>query len=235
MPDIFISDKQDLPVSEKKDLSTSSTEDKSNVQKSPEPVVPVASGKIPTTEAGKRKFPEHHHSRLSAFSLYPDNVHFETKDNDEKIILMMRQHPIVNVKWILLTLLLLAGPTVLATFGIFSMLPTGFSLIISMSWYLVTSAYAIENFLNWYFNVYFITEARIVDVDFFNLINKRVSNAEIEMIQDVSYTTGGVIRTLLNYGDVFIQTAAEVSEFDFLAVPNPEKVAKILDDLRMKT
>jgi len=227
MPDIFISEKQNLP--------TSSSEDKSNVQKPPEPLVPVTPDTIPTTEARKSKFPEHRHSRLSAFSLYPDNVHFETKDNNEKIILMMRQHPIVNVKWILLTLLLLAGPTVLTAFGIFSMLPTGFSLIISMSWYLVTSAYAIENFLNWYFNVYFITEARIVDVDFFNLINKRVSNAEIEMIQDVSYTTGGVIRTLLNYGDVFIQTAAEVSEFDFLAVPNPEKVAKILDDLRMKT
>ncbi len=36
---------------------------------------------------------------------------------------------------------------------------------------------------------------------------------------------------LFNFGDVFIQTASEVSEFDFLAVPNPEKVVKILDDL----
>ncbi len=200
----------------------------------PEPKIPVAPSEIPTTEAIKSKFPGHRHGRFSAFSLYPDNVSFETKDKEEKIILMLRQHPIVNLKWILTTLVLLTGPTLLNVFGIFTYLPTGFSPVLSMSWYLVTSAYAIEGFLNWYFNVYFITTARIVDVDFFNLINKRVSNAEIEMIQDVSYATGGVLRTMLNYGDIFIQTAAEVSEFDFLAVPNPEKVAKILDDLRMK-
>jgi len=215
MPDIFISEKKDP-------------------QETPEPKVPVTPNEIPTTEAIKRKFPGHRHGRFSSFSLYPDNVSFETKDKEEKIILMLRQHPIVNLKWILTTLFLLTGPTFLGIFGIFAYLPTGFPLVLSMSWYLVTSAYAIEGFLNWYFNVYFITTARIVDVDFFNLINKRVSNAEIEMIQDVSYATGGVLRTMLNYGDIFIQTAAEVSEFDFLAVPNPEKVAKILDDLRMK-
>jgi hypothetical protein len=201
----------------------------------PEPVAPVTPNEFPTTEVEKKKFEGHRHSRLAAFSLYPDDVHFETKDKDEKIILMLRQHPIVNVKWILITLLLLTGPTLLNLFGVFSYLPTGFPLVLSLSWYLVTMAYAIEGFLDWYFNVYFITTARIVDVDFYNLINKRVSNAEIEMIQDVTYATGGVLRTLLNYGDVFVQTAAEVSEFDFFAVPNPEKVAKILDDLRMKT
>jgi hypothetical protein len=215
MPDIFISEKQESP-------------------KNQEPVVPVISKEKTTTEVQKNNFSGHRHSRLSAFSLYPNDVHFETKDKEEKIILMLRQHPIINVKWILTTLFLLTGPTILNILGVFAYLPTGFQLVISLSWYLVTFAYAIEGFLNWYFNVYFITTARIIDVDFFNLINKRVSNAEIEMIQDVSYTTGGVLRTMLNYGDIFIQTAAEVSEFDFLAVPNPEKVAKILDDLRMK-
>ena len=88
--------------------------------------------------------------------------------------------------------------------------------------------------MDWYFNVYFVTTKRIIDVDFYNLIDKRVSDAEIDKIQDVSYTTGGVIRTMFNYGDVFIQTAAEVSEFDFMAVPRPEKGAKIIDDLKMK-
>lgn len=200
----------------------------------PEPAVPVTPNEFPTTEKEKSKFGGHGHSRLSSFSLYPDSVGFETKDEEEKIILMLRQHPIVNVKWILVTLLLLTGPTLLGVFGVFSYLPTGFSLVLSLSWYLVTSVYAIEGFLNWYFNVYFVTTNRVVDVDFYNLINKRVSDAEIEKIQDVSYSLGGVLRTILNYGDVFIQTAAEVSEFKFAAVPNPERVTKILDDLMRK-
>ena len=39
---------------------------------------------------------------------------------------------------------------------------------------------------------------------------------------------------MLNYGDVQIQTAAEITEFKFELVPNPEKVAKILEDLMEK-
>jgi hypothetical protein len=88
--------------------------------------------------------------------------------------------------------------------------------------------------LSWYFNVHFVTNQRIIDVDFFNLIDKRVSDAEISKIQDVSYSTNGVLGTMLNFGNVFIQTAAEVSEFKFELVPNPEKVTKIIDDLMQK-
>jgi len=173
----------------------------------------------------------HSHSRFSAFCLYPDDINFETQEDKEKIILMLRQHPIVNVKWIVVTLLLLTGPTILSLFGVFSLLPIGFPLVITLAWYLVTSAYAIESFLSWYFNVYFVTTEGIIDVDFFNLVDKRVSEAELGRIQDVSYSTNGVLGTTLNFGDVRIQTAAEIPEFKFESVPNPEKVAKILDDL----
>jgi hypothetical protein len=218
MPDIFIS-----PTNNKSETT--------DVQKH---AATAIQEEVPVTETEKSKHKAHNHSKFSAFSLYPDRINFETKNNEEKVILMLRQHPIVNVKWIFISLLLLTGPTFFSILGIFSGLPTGFSIVITLVWYLITMAYAMESFFDWYFNVYFITTARIIDVDFFNLIHKRVSNAEIEMIQDVTYATGGVLRTLLNYGDVFIQTAAEVSEFDFLAVPNPEQVAKILDDLRIK-
>lgn len=182
-----------------------------------------------------KSFPEgRRHHRFSAFSLYPKDIGFETEQKDEKIVLMLRQHPIVNIKWIFFTLLLLTGPMVLSLLGIFKLLPVGFPLIVSLAWYLVTSAYAIEGFLNWYFNVFFITTDSIIDVDFFNLIDKKISQADLEMIQDVSYSTNGVLGTMLNYGNVQVQTAAEVREFIFESVPNPDKVVKILEDLMEK-
>ena len=39
---------------------------------------------------------------------------------------------------------------------------------------------------------------------------------------------------MFNFGDITIQTASEVPEFNFEGVPNPERVTKILDELRMK-
>lgn len=171
------------------------------------------------------------HGIFSAFNLYPNDIDFETKHDREEIVLMLRQHPIVNIKWIFITALLLTGPTLLGMLGVFSLLPVGFQLVITMAWYLVTSAYAIEGFLNWYFNVFFVTTDGVIDIDFFNLIDKRVSQADLEMIQDISYSTNGVLGTMLNYGNVQIQTAAEITEFIFESVPNPEKVVKILEDL----
>jgi hypothetical protein len=45
---------------------------------------------------------------------------------------------------------------------------------------------------------------------------------------------GGVVRTIFNYGDVLIQTASEVPNFEFLAVPKPDQVVKVLQDLRIE-
>lgn len=217
MPDIFIS-----PEEEKIEPQNLSEETSGLPEKAPK------------TEPQRADIQGHSHNKLASFCLYPDDVDFETRDKKEQIVLLVRRHMITNLKWVLTTLLLLMGPTVIGLLGVFEMLPLGFPLVISLAWYLVTSAYAIENFLDWYFSVQFITTSRVVDVDFYNLIDKRVSDAELEKIQDVSYTTGGFIRTMFNFGNVLVQTAAEVSEFEFEDVPNPEKVAKIINDLTSK-
>ena len=208
MPDIFISPEDS---EKKKDTSTPPKEPADYME--------------PDNKKGRN------YHRLSAFIFYPNHVEFETKDKDEKIILLLRRHPITNLKWILLTIVLIIVPSFVKYFGILESFPSGFDFVITLSWYLFIMAYVLENFLSWYFNVYFVTNHRVIDVDFYNLIDKKVSDANIEKIQDVSYTNFGVPRILFNYGDVIIQTAAEISEFDFEAVPNPEKVVKIIGDL----
>jgi hypothetical protein len=54
------------------------------------------------------------------------------------------------------------------------------------------------------------------------------------MIQDVTSAVIGAIPTVFNYGNVLIQTASEVNEIVFERVPNPEKIIKILQELREK-
>lgn len=183
----------------------------------------------------EKEIPGHDHGLFSTFCLYPDDIDFETREDDEKIILMLRKHIVTNFRWVVIVAILLLVPTLAKIFGVFTSLPVGYGLIISLTWYLVTAAYALENFLDWYFDVYFVTNMRIVDVEFTNLINKHVSGAIVDKVQDVTYTTSGVFRTIFDFGDVFIQTAAEVPEFDFFAVPSPGRVAKVIDDLKLKT
>lgn len=180
------------------------------------------------------KSKDHSHNPLSAFMFRPKNIDFEARDKDEKIVLVLRRHPITNLGWALIALLMILVPSILSQLKVLGLLPFNFRFIAVFVWYLITSAYILQNFMNWFFNVQIITDERIVDIDFTNLIYKEVSDANIDKVQDVTYKMGGVVRTIFNFGDVLIQTAGEVPNFEFEAVPKPNQVAKILQDLRLE-
>jgi hypothetical protein len=92
--------------------------------------------------------------------------------------------------------------------------------------------FVFEKFLTWFFNLSIVTDERIVDVDFINITTKKISVADLDKIQDVTFTNNGVFGTIFNFGDVIVQTAAELPEFIFEAVPQPASVANILQRLR---
>lgn len=170
-------------------------------------------------------------SFLTSFSSFPNKVCFETQDKDEQVILFMRQHPVVNVPWILMVILLLAIAPVWGYFPPYAELPGNYRLVIGMGYYLFVMGIALAKIMSWLFNIYIVTDERIVDVDFINLFYRVISTAKIEEIQDLSVIQSGMTETFFNYGRVEIQTAAEVTQFEFARVPHPDKVAKILNQM----
>jgi len=113
-----------------------------------------------------------------------------------------------------------------------NVLPINYRFEVSLFWFLLTFLYAFEKFLGWYFNVFIITNQRVVDIDFQNMLNKHFGEADLDMIQDVSSSVKGIFGTFLNFGDVLIQTASEINQINFEKVPNPEKVIRLLRELR---
>lgn len=184
----------------------------------------------------QEKKPRLHHGRkpsiFTAFAVSPAEVSFETQERDEQVVAFLRMHLITNVPWLFLTLLFILAPLVLRFFPLIDFLPFRFQLMSIIMWYLLVTAFVFEKFLAWVFNVYIITDERIVDIDFHNLLYKEVSETKIDKIQDVTFKMGGVIRTIFNYGDVLIQTAGTELKFEFHAVPKPDQVTKILQELR---
>lgn len=178
--------------------------------------------------------PSQSYNPISAYCKYPTNVVFEGTDDQERIILLLRRHWLTNVKWILTGIVLVIVPLPLVYFPILNFVPERFLVVTVLFWYLVTSAYLLEKFLSWFFNVYIVTDERVFDVDFYNLVDRDISDANIEDIQDVTSSIRGAIRTSFDYGDIFIQTSAEVPELDFDAIPHPDEVAKILRNLRVE-
>ncbi len=172
---------------------------------------------------------------FKAFSASPAGVYFETQRTDEKIVLLLRRHWVTNFHWLFLSLVFMLAPTVifpaLSFFKVFSFIPVRFQTISLLIFYTLIFTYIFISYLNWYFNVYILTDRRVIDIDFYNLLYKEVSSCDIDKIQDVTYQVSGVFKIFFDYGTVFIQTAGEEKNLEFEMIPRPALVVKKLTEL----
>lgn len=176
---------------------------------------------------------------FSSYLFMPEGVRFETQEPGESIILLLRKHWITNVIWIFISLLLLILPIIVFPLVALSgIIPTHFSgsflSVVILVWYLLAFSYILVNFLLWYFTVSIVTNERIIDIDFINILNKRFSATRISKVEDVTMKRGGFIRAIFDFGDIFVQTAGTEVEFEFLAVPKPEQIVRIINELMGK-
>jgi hypothetical protein len=171
---------------------------------------------------------------LRAFLQFPRNLHFDTQDKKEQVILLLRQHPIVILPWLIFTLFLSFAPLLLARFLSLSFLPATYRLLVLVGWCFFVFAYFFEHFLRWYYNVLIVTDQRLIDVDFPSLLYREMTEANLDHVEEVSNRKGGYLRSLFDFGDVLVQTAGAIPEIEITDVPDPEKVTKIIYDLIKK-
>ena len=181
--------------------------------------------------------PLHKHSVrfYSSLGINPDNVKFENQKADEEIILLVRRDLITNVPWIVASLILIFIPPLIS---LFSNLLTPFfqispqtQLIAIMFYYLIIVGFILVEFTIWYFNVGLVTNERIIDLDVSGILFKHVSETKLNLIEDVSYSQIGAIRSVFNYGDVLMQTAATYANFEFDRAPEPARIVRIIGEM----
>ncbi len=190
------------------------------------------------TTAAKIAIPAIHRSLgpLTSYALNPGNVRFETQEAKETVVLFLRQHIIVNVPWIILAILMLIAPTLVFPFllsvvHITIHVSVGYIIVATIWWYIATFGFIVAKFLGWFINIYIVTNERIVDIDFYYLLYKHFAEAELNKIQDISYTSQGIFAAIFNYGDVTIETAGEAPHLVFEMVPYPEHVVETIRTL----
>ena len=181
------------------------------------------------------KKPTHTH-HFASFCDHPEGIYFENQEADEEVLLFLRRHFITNVPWIATTIILLILPPFLIFTlpflpSFLSSLPPEFGKILLYFYYLLTFNFALLEFITWYYNISLVTQKRIVDIDFSDLVYHDVAVTKLTLVEETNYNQVGFIRSLFNYGDVYVQTAAEKLHFDFLAVPKPTKVIDIIQNL----
>lgn len=174
----------------------------------------------------------HSGSCFSSFLVNPKAFDFPEREKDEEIILAVRSHWLINLKWVIIAVIMVFVPSLFKFLNLLQSLPLRYQIVSSLFWYLLIFIYIFERFLDWYFDVFIITDKRLVDIKFNNLLNKHFAEANIDMIQDVSSSVRGVLGTFFNFGTILVQTASEINQIIFRSVPNPEKIIKLLQELR---
>jgi len=168
----------------------------------------------------------------AGLSINPDGVSFIDKRDDEEILLVLRRHPITNFFWIMAFLIMISLISPAVRFGWLDFMSAGFQAICVYAWILLSLMVIWSGFLNWYFNINIISSERVIDIDFYELIYREVTDAELDKIQDVTHNMGGLLGILFNFGNIYIQTAGTKPEIEFLNVPRPAEVASVLRRLR---
>jgi len=216
MPDIFVAKTKTNTETQNKTLNNAQLSSQSAAK------TPNSGKTIPTG-----------HSRVHLFSSIcrnPDDIFFQNQEENEVVLLFIRRAFITNFKWIVLSIFLLLLPFLLTAIHI-SSLPAKFNVIFMLFYFLLVASYIYVNFITWYFNISLVTDQRVVDIDFSGLVYKDVASTKLSLVQDVSFSQIGVMRTFFDYGDVLVQTAGTLDNFDFTSAPQPDNVVHLIGDL----
>ena len=153
---------------------------------------------------------------------------------NEKILAVIRKHPIVYLRILIIFLLVSVMPIVIfiniwlsyypfATYHTSGIIAGLFSCIyILYGLLLVCIAWINEEF-----DIFIITNERLIDITQITLLRRNVSSTPLEQIQDTTSNVHGFLPTLVNYGNLTVQTAAgDASDFFIDHVSDPARKAR---------
>jgi hypothetical protein len=103
------------------------------------------------------------------------------------------------------------------------------------AWGLVIWAKLFAIWTDYYLDVWFITNKRVIDVEQKGFFHREVSTFRMDKIQDVTVEVKGIIATLLSFGNIHVQTAGESQEFVIKGIPHPKNVKDAILRLSDKT
>lgn len=164
----------------------------------------------------------------------------------EEIIQIVRRDSFIFFKKVLFFIFLALVPFIffIIMVNIYSDLLEGalsYPLVVlgSSVFYLFIWLFFFFSFIDYYLDIWIITNERIIDVRQEGFFSRVIAEQRLYRVQDVTSEIHGVFPTIFNYGDVHIQTAGEVQRFLFHEVPNPESVrdaiVKLMQNAHSKT
>jgi len=160
-------------------------------------------------------------------------------DKNEKVVLEVRKHwfilfarTLFLVFFILLPAILLIGVKMsdISEFITISGEPIYIWIALTSVWLLFVWIIFFVIWTDYYLDILIVTSKKVIDIEQKGLFHREVSTFHLNRIQDITIEINGIIATLLDFGNLHIQTAGEKREFIAKSIPCPSKVKKQIWD-----
>lgn len=157
-------------------------------------------------------------------------------EKDERIITEVRAHKFFIIIDAIYAFITMIGPLFIVMFMVlvpaldgitrflFSLWPL-YPLYVLLIWsqFMITLTFYCMRYL-------IITNQRIIEVEQKGFFNREVSAFRLENIQDITVDIRGIISSLLDFGDVHIQTASKDRDFKIERAPHPEELKLLISE-----
>jgi uncharacterized membrane protein YdbT with pleckstrin-like domain len=161
--------------------------------------------------------------------------YFESQERGEEVLLLVRMH------WLILVAPFFIGMFIFGVLYLFAALIFANTTQILAGVYLESVQAGISGVIllfgvlyiygSWlvrYLNVLILTNEHIVDVTQIAFFSRKESTLSLESIEDVAITKKGFFQNIFDYGDILIQTAGELPNFDLDKIADPEGVQRMI-------
>lgn len=155
----------------------------------------------------------------------PFEVVLENQAEDENILRIWRHHPATLVGPVLKVLAFFLIPIALIVISGAAMFTSVWLFMIFVIILALTATYAAHEWVSWYNDVFVLTNYRVVDVQQEGFFSRSFSEASLVNVQDINHEIHGVFQTLLNYGNVLVQTAGAETKINMHDVGDPQQQA----------
>ncbi len=154
--------------------------------------------------------------------------------DSEAVVHLTRRHWIVLYPWLAVDALMGLVPLAIAiwlgskTDGVLRLIILGVAILWAI-------AIAVRAYFRWYryhHDVWLVTNQRLVDSIRRHWFHRRVASADLVDIEDVSMERDGIPQTMLDFGNLRVQTAGEQENFVLSNIHHPADVLTTLDRVR---
>lgn len=177
------------------------------------------------------------------FANIPQCVFPNQRDN-ERVFVITRRHWVEFLKYIAMFTCLVIIPIVIVvsvfvsspdTLSVIGVLGRDFLILFLCSFYLLIIAFFVTSWVSYYYDIFIVTDTRIIEITQKGLFNRESYELLFEQIEDVTTREKGFLYTALEAGDVDIQTAGSQRNFEIYRIPKPHIISEIINELNSQS